>query len=58
MTKFFSSLALCATLSLAAWPALAQDLKIGIVNLDRIVRESGPDKAAQTKLEAEFGKRE
>ena len=58
MTKFFSSLALCATLSLAALPALAQDLKIGIVNLDRIVRESGPAKAAQTKLEAEFGKRE
>jgi outer membrane protein len=58
MTKFFRSLALCATLSLAAWPALAQELKIGIVNLDRIVRESGPAKAAQTKLEVEFGKRE
>ena len=58
MTKFFSSLALCATVSLAALPALAQELKIGIVNLDRIVRESGPAKAAQTKLEAEFGKRE
>ncbi len=58
MTKLFRSLALCATVSLAALPALAQALKIGIVNLDRIVRESGPAKAAQTKLEAEFGKRE
>ncbi|MFM7342252.1 MAG: OmpH family outer membrane protein, partial [Betaproteobacteria bacterium] len=32
--------------------------KIGIVNLDRIVRESGPAKTAQTKLESEFAKRE
>jgi outer membrane protein len=57
MSKFIS-LALCATLSLAALPSVAQELKIGIVNLDRIVRESGPAKAAQTKLEVEFGKRE
>jgi outer membrane protein len=38
--------------------ASAQEFKIGIVNLDRIVRESGPAKAAQTKLEQEFAKRE
>ena len=58
MIKALSSIALCATLSLAALPAIAQEFKIGIVNLDRIVRESGPAKAAQTKLEVEFGKRE
>ena len=58
MIKALSSLALCATLSLAALPGAAQEFKIGFVNLDRIVRESGPAKAAQTKLEVEFGKRE
>ncbi len=44
-----------ATLSQGSF---AQEFKIGIVNLDRIVRESGPAKSAQTKLEVEFGKRE
>ena len=51
-------LCLCATLLLSAAPALAQEFKIGIVNLDRIVREAAPAKAAQTKLEQEFTKRE
>ncbi len=51
-------LALCATLLLCAAPTLAQEFKIGIVNLDRIVREAAPAKAAQTKLEQEFTKRE
>jgi len=58
MIKALSSIALCATLSLAGLSVFAQEFKIGIVNLDRIVRESGPAKAAQTKLEVEFGKRE
>jgi len=39
-------------------PAQAQDLKIGYVNSERVLREAAPAKAAQTKLEAEFGKRE
>ncbi|MBL8323969.1 MAG: OmpH family outer membrane protein [Rubrivivax sp.] len=41
----------------AAW---AQDaaLKIGYVNADRLTRDSAPAKAAQAKLEAEFGKRD
>jgi outer membrane protein len=41
-------------------PAWAQDgpLKIGYVNADRLTRDSVPAKAAQAKLEAEFGKRE
>ena len=37
---------------------MAQDFRIGFVNTDRIFRESNPAKAAQTKLEAEFSKRE
>ena len=51
--------ALLATLiALAGFSASAQELKIGIVNLDRIFREANSAKSAQTKLEQEFGKRE
>jgi len=39
----------------SAW---SQDLKIGYVNSERVLRESNPAKAAQTKLESEFGRRE
>jgi outer membrane protein len=36
----------------------AQELKIGYVNSERVLREATPAKAAQAKLEAEFSKRE
>ncbi|MFY7859755.1 MAG: OmpH family outer membrane protein [Limnohabitans sp.] len=36
----------------------AQEFKIGIVNTDRILRDSNVAKAAQAKLESEFIKRE
>ena len=49
--------AAAVSLALAA-PAMAQELKIGYVNSERVLREATPAKAAQTKLEAEFGKRE
>ncbi|MBP6765032.1 MAG: OmpH family outer membrane protein [Rubrivivax sp.] len=39
-------------------PVTAQELKIGYVNSERVMREAAPAKAAQAKLEAEFGKRE
>ncbi len=58
MINRIRSLVFCAALACLAQGSLAQEFKIGIVNLDRIVRESGPAKSAQTKLEAEFGKRE
>jgi outer membrane protein len=45
-------------LALAAGGAQAQELKIGYVNSDRVLREAVPAKAAQAKLEAEFSKRE
>lgn len=45
-------------LALAGLSASAQEIKIGIVNLDRIFREANTAKAAQTKLEQEFSKRE
>ena len=42
----------------AAAPAAAQERKIGYVNSDRMLRDAVPAKAAQAKLETEFGKRE
>ena len=45
-------------IALVGLSASAQELKIGIVNLDRIFREANSAKSAQTKLEQEFGKRE
>ena len=44
-------------LALPAGQALAQG-KIGVVQIERIVRDSQPALRAQKKLEAEFGKRE
>ena len=49
---------LTTVIALAGFSASAQELKIGIVNLDRIFREANSAKSAQTKLEQEFGKRE
>jgi outer membrane protein len=51
-------LACAALLALAAVAAQAQELKIGYVNSDRVLRDAVPAKAAQAKLEAEFSKRE
>jgi outer membrane protein len=42
----------------AALPAAAQELKIGYVNSERVLRESTPAKAALARMEADFGKRE
>ncbi|HRA62433.1 MAG TPA: OmpH family outer membrane protein, partial [Burkholderiaceae bacterium] len=56
------SIRLCAgvfTALLALAPlAQAQELKIGFVNTDRIFKEAATAKAAQSKLEQEFSKRE
>ena len=52
------SLAAAALLACAAASASADDLKIGYVNSDRVLRDATPAKAAQAKLEAEFSKRE
>jgi outer membrane protein len=45
-------------LVVASVAAQAQDIKIGYVNSERVLKEANPAKAAQAKLEAEFGKRE
>ena len=56
MKKIFALL--LAGVSTLAVSAQAQDLKIGYVNSERVLREAEPAKRAQAKLEAEFGKRE
>ncbi|MEI8265447.1 MAG: OmpH family outer membrane protein [Betaproteobacteria bacterium] len=45
-------------LAFAVSPVMAQELKLGYVNSERLLRDSAPAKAAQAKLEAEFGRRE
>jgi len=49
---------LLAAATLGAGPVMSQDLKIGYVNSERVLRDAAPAKAAQAKLEAEFGRRE
>ncbi len=36
----------------------AQELKIGVVNVDRVLRDASPARAAQVKLEHEFRRRD
>jgi outer membrane protein len=51
--------AVAAAACLAPMGALqAQELKVGYVNSERLLREAAPAKAAQARLEGEFGKRE
>ena len=47
---------LIAILSLLALPAWA-DVRIGVINMERVMRESEPAKKASAKLEKEFKKR-
>ena len=56
MKLIFALLLTCA--SSIAVSAQAQELKIGYVNSERVVRESDIAKRSQAKLESEFGKRE
>ena len=57
-THAFRALAIAALSLAATAPLAAQELKIGYVNSERVLREAAPAKAAQSKLEAEFGRRE
>ncbi|MGB6241198.1 MAG: OmpH family outer membrane protein [Castellaniella sp.] len=55
------ALAVAAAIGLGALfvaPAYAQATKIGFVSTERILRDSKPAKAAQTKIESEFKKRD
>jgi outer membrane protein len=54
----WKTLVVAVVLGAAGMGTHAQELKIGYVNSERVMREAVPAKAAQAKLEAEFGKRE
>ncbi len=56
--KLIATTLLSAALMVAASTASAQELKIGYVNIDRVLRDAPPAKAAQSKLEQEFSRRE
>lgn len=57
--KHAAGLAATSVLAFAmAGGALAADFKVGFVNTDRIFQEADAAKTAQTKLEAEFSKRQ
>ncbi|HXD04941.1 MAG TPA: OmpH family outer membrane protein [Burkholderiaceae bacterium] len=58
--KTFSLMSMLAAglLAMGVSTAQAQELKIGYVNSERVLRDAAPAKAAQAKLEAEFSKRE
>jgi outer membrane protein len=58
MSKLLQAVALAASMVLATSAVQAQELKIGYVNSERVLREANLAKVAQSKLEAEFGKRE
>ena len=58
MKSFLATMAAALALGFAAFSVQAQELKIGYVNSDRVLRDAMPAKAAQAKLEAEFSKRD
>ena len=58
MKNLTSKIIVGLIIAAAGFSASAQEFKVGVVNLDRIFREANSAKAAQTKLEQEFSKRE
>jgi len=58
MKPSFAKMAAATAVLAFAAAAHAQDLKIGYVNSDRVLRDAAPAKAAQAKLENEFSKRD
>ncbi len=58
MKSLLLKTATAAALALTVLGTQAQEMKIGYVNSDRVLRDATPAKAAQAKLETEFSKRE
>jgi outer membrane protein len=56
--KLIAQTLLSAAMLAVGLTASAQELKIGYVNIDRVLRDAPPAKAAQSKLEQEFSRRE
>ena len=58
MNRLLKSALAASVLMAFACSAQAQEIRIGYVNSDRVLREAIPAKTAQAKLEAEFAKRD
>jgi outer membrane protein len=58
ITKHLKSLVAVALAAAALGTAQAQDLKIGYVNSERVLREAAPAKAALARMESDFSKRD
>lgn len=58
MNHFLRHLCAVSLCGLSAMSLQAQDLRMGFVSTDRVLKEAGSAKAAQSKLEQEFSKRE
>jgi outer membrane protein len=57
-SSVLKSIAAAVVLAAGATLAHAQELKVGYVNSEIVLRDANPAKAAQQRLQAEFGKRE
>lgn len=58
MRTLIRTLSLSVLLAASATAGIAQELKIGFVNSERVMRESNLAKAASAKLETEFSRRD
>jgi outer membrane protein len=57
MKRFALGVALLAMVSVAS-PALADDYRIGVIHVERILRQSKPARAAEARIEQEFKSRD
>ncbi|MDD2808934.1 OmpH family outer membrane protein [Rhodoferax sp.] len=58
MNHLLRRLCTAATVGFCLTAAQAQEVRLGFVSTDRVLKEASTAKAAQTKLEQEFSKRE
>lgn len=58
MNKIVASLVLGCAISLLSASAMATELKVGWINIERIFREAAPAQQATKQLEREFDKRQ
>ncbi|MFN7572490.1 MAG: OmpH family outer membrane protein [Betaproteobacteria bacterium] len=58
LRRWIAGAAGAALAVLTVLPASAQEIKVGYVNSERILRDSAPARAATQKLEQEFAKRD
>src|SRR5450830_2003369 len=58
MKSFFRTICAATVCVMTLAGAQAQELRLGFVSTERVLKEASTAKAAQTKLEQEFSKRE